>query len=134
MSVKKYSDYIALHEQKTKTIGLRSIVEFAKSESDRELSDLWHKHAKHHLLGLKAEDNENDGAVEKHDKITSDIENKVHDKYGHGVVVDMRDHSENHASVYYEKKHNKTDTKDGLVKKYETNMRRLRGMHDISDS
>ena len=27
MSVKKYSDYIALHEQKTKTIGFRAITE-----------------------------------------------------------------------------------------------------------
>lgn len=27
MSIKKYSDYIALHEQKTRTIGLRSIEE-----------------------------------------------------------------------------------------------------------
>ena len=33
MSIKKYSDYIALHEQKTKTIGLRSnTIQEAKDE------------------------------------------------------------------------------------------------------
>jgi hypothetical protein len=36
MSIEKYSDYIALHEQKSKTIGFRSISEQEEEEHDTE--------------------------------------------------------------------------------------------------
>jgi len=76
MSIKKYSDYIALHEQKTRTVGLRStneLDEAAKTGSVRYSDDgdithrVLHSSGQNHLT--MTHNNEDPGNIKFHGKI-----------------------------------------------------------------
>lgn len=94
MSIQKYSEFISLHEQKTKTIGLRSITEQDLNSMSKE--DLYKKHA--HYFFHNSEnwpETENDRfynpwpGQKKHQKKAKEIEHHVKVKYGGGALRQM---------------------------------------------
>ena len=94
MSIEKYSQFISLHEQKTKTIGLRSIVEEDLNSMSKD--DLYKKHA-HHFSRISDNypESENDSSYnsfpgqKKHQKMTKEIEDHVKVKHGGGALRQM---------------------------------------------
>ena len=94
MSIEKYSQFISLHEQKTKTIGLRSIVEEDLNSMSKD--DLYKKHA-HHFSRISNNypESENDSfynpfpGQKKHQKMAKEIEHHVKVKHGGGALRQM---------------------------------------------
>jgi hypothetical protein len=98
MSIEKYSQFISLHEQKTKTIGFRSISEQEEKEHDTEsyplskdsfkdgmkyasgISGTIHNSKTHHVKETEAGDSSTDANIVYgiHDKATGEL---------HGVSI-----------------------------------------------
>lgn len=94
MSIEKYSQFISLHEQKTKTIGLRSLVEADLNSMSKD--ELYKKHAHHFSRNSENyPETENDSfynpfpGQKKHQKTAKEIEQHVKVKHGSGALRQM---------------------------------------------
>jgi hypothetical protein len=103
MSIEKYSQFISLHEEKTKTIGLRALVEADLNSMSKD--ELYKKHA-HHFSRNSENYPETEGDLihhfgrndsfynpfpgqEKHQKTAKEIEHHVKVNYGGGALRQM---------------------------------------------
>ena len=80
MSIEKYSKFISLHEQKTKTIGLRSIAEEDKHDSKQYPKanhlhlDMYEGDERHIIKGIPHSD---DNAEHVHNKMVDHVSKKT---------------------------------------------------------